>query len=107
MALIITQGEFLHRGTKRRYARTNGRDFLSQMGDIERIEARLNNIRDELSASEASSSPAANSALRDEDLRTTDAGRSPYQTASSQRNPVPLSIWVDRNRSDPAIKVST
>lgn len=106
--LIIVQGELLHRNTKRHYARTNGRDYLPQMGEINRIEARLSNIQDELKAREVVQAPApssANPALLSEDLPTTDAGRSPYQMAMSQRNPVPLSTWVDRNRSDPAIKV--
>jgi hypothetical protein len=75
------------------------------MGEIERIETRLNTIQDELKATKVPASPSANVAPQDEDVPTTDAGRLPYQTASSQRNPVPLSIWVDRNRSDPAIKV--
>ena len=98
----------MHRNTKRRYARTNGRDYLVQMGDIERIEARLNDIRDELRASQVAETSAQLSTkptLVGEDLPPVDAGRAPYQIATSQKNPIPLSAWVDRNRSDPAIKV--
>ena len=79
------------------------------MGEIERIEARLNAIHDELKAKEtkeASVSPAPPE-LQDEDVTTIDNGRSPYQIAVSQRNPVSVSIWVDHNRSDSALKVRT
>lgn len=79
------------------------------MGEIERIEARLNAIQDELKAKEtkeALTSPMPLEIL-DEDVTTTDNGRSPYQIAASQKNPVSLSNWVDRNRLDPAIKVRT
>lgn len=79
------------------------------MGEIERIEARLNAIQDELKAKETKEAPASPTPLEilDEDVTTTDNGRSPYQIASSQKNPVSLSTWVDRNRLDPAIKVRT
>lgn len=80
------------------------------MGEIDRIEARLNDIHDELEASKATKVPTPSSATLapiGEDLPTNDAGRSPYQMAASQKNQVPLSAWVDRNRSDPAIKVWT
>jgi hypothetical protein len=77
------------------------------MGDMERIEARLNAIHDELKTKEANEAPTspAPPGLLDEDLTTIDNGRSPYQIASSQRNPIPLSIWVDCNRLDLAMKV--
>lgn len=101
-------GEFLHRNSKRRYARTNGRDYLTQMGEIERIEGRLKDIQRKLKANEAPETPALTAAKPSpvsEDLPSGDAGRLPYQIAVSQKNPVPLSAWVDRNHSDPAIKV--
>jgi hypothetical protein len=75
------------------------------MGEIDRIEARLAGIWDELKASEVAKAPAPPATPVGEDLATIDAGRSPYQMATSQKNPVALSAWVDRNRSDPAIKV--
>lgn len=110
--LFVQQGELLHRHTKRRYARTNGRDYLPQMGKIERIEARLTNIQDELRARELAEVPTQSPwptgmklAHADEDLQTLDAGRSPYQMAMSQNNPVLTSIWSDRGASDPAAKV--
>lgn len=105
--LFVLQGELLHRNTKRRYARTNGRNYLPQMGEIERIEARLSDIHDTLDASMLTEAPAqlpANLAhLDDENLPTVDAGRSPYQMGVSQNNPVPISTWTN---SDPASKVS-
>ncbi|KAF8603666.1 hypothetical protein BDV93DRAFT_523134 [Ceratobasidium sp. AG-I] len=99
-------GESLHAKTKRRYARTNGRDYLSQMGEIGRIEARLNAIQEELKAKEANETATSpvSAGLLEEGILTTDDGRVPYQIALSQRNPVSLSVWVERNRSDPAIK---
>ena len=54
----------------------------------------MNAINDELKAKEANealTSPET-PGLLDEELTTINNGRSPYQIASSQRNPIPLPI---------------
>lgn len=79
------------------------------MGRIQRIESRLNEIQDDITATEGSvmTSKLPNAPPPgEEDLPTTDAGRAPYQIAASQKNPLPLSLWVDQHRSDPAVKAS-
>ncbi|KAG9090779.1 hypothetical protein FRC06_000886, partial [Ceratobasidium sp. 370] len=106
---VSTQtGELLHRHDKRRYMRTNGRDYLTQMDKIQRIETRLNNIKDGLSAPKQS--PSTKSKLRPapplvhEDLSTHDAGRSPYQIAESQKNPIIIPTGLEPRGPDPAVK---
>ncbi|EUC58469.1 hypothetical protein RSOL_256740 [Rhizoctonia solani AG-3 Rhs1AP] len=100
-------GELLHRSDKTRFTRTNGRDYLVQMNKIQRIEARLSNIQADLEKiehnlpSQSKPHPTTASTLAHEDLQTTDAGRSPYQIAVSQKNPIVLPLWL---ASDPALK---
>ncbi|KAG8699804.1 hypothetical protein FRC08_005094 [Ceratobasidium sp. 394] len=107
---VSTQtGELLHRHDKRRYMRTNGRDYLTQMGKVQRIETRLNNIKDDLAASKQSPPTKSKSRptlppLVHEDLSTHDAGRLPYQIAESQKNPIILPTGLEPHGSDAAVK---
>lgn len=77
------------------------------MGEMERIEAQLNAIQDKLKAKEASEMATlpAPAGLLEEDISTAGNSCSPYQITLLQQNPLPLSVWVERNGSDPAIKV--
>jgi hypothetical protein len=82
------------------------------MTKIERIEANLKNMQNELNTLMESqkSNPAPTTPPRaecdDEDTATLDAGQAPYQIAATQKHPIPLSYWVSQHRSDPAFKVS-
>ncbi|EUC55940.1 hypothetical protein RSOL_145610, partial [Rhizoctonia solani AG-3 Rhs1AP] len=80
------------------------------MGKIQRIETRLSDINQELDAfkqlnkATAEPTPSVTSTLAPEELLHHDAGRSPYQIAASQKNPVVLPTWLETCRSDPAVK---
>ncbi|KAG9077577.1 hypothetical protein FRC06_008826, partial [Ceratobasidium sp. 370] len=112
--LVSTQtGELVHRHSKRRYARTNGRDYLQQMDRIQWREARLRDIHQNITRSAQSSSTSRTSAIPttpvchlavDDEVPTYDAGRAPYQIAASQKNPILFPVWLDEHRSDPAFK---
>ncbi|KAG8705415.1 hypothetical protein FRC08_001682 [Ceratobasidium sp. 394] len=111
---VSTQtGELLHRHSKRRYMRTNGREYLLQMGKIQRIETRLSDIKRDLTASnqpptaQTKQSPTAPPAIAHEDLPTLDGGRSPYQIAVSQKNHVLIPIGLAKYGPDPALKEFT
>ncbi|KAG9110206.1 hypothetical protein FRC07_008220, partial [Ceratobasidium sp. 392] len=107
---ISTQtGELLHRHDKRNYTRTNGRDYLSQMGKIQRITSRLSDINDGINASESpptntNKSPLSDATKDSESLPVDDSGRSPYQIALSQKNPILVPIGLDKSGTDPAVK---
>ncbi|KAG8749084.1 hypothetical protein FRC12_013578 [Ceratobasidium sp. 428] len=101
-------GELLHRNPKKRYVRTNGRDYLPQMERIRRIETRLNDIKSDLDAATRASTsqgePAANPVPTAEDISTHDGRYPPYRIAASQKNPVVLPDWRKAQASDPATK---
>ncbi|KAG8702016.1 hypothetical protein FRC09_004999 [Ceratobasidium sp. 395] len=84
-------GELLHRNPKRRYVRTNGRDYLPQMERIRRIETRLNDIKSDLDAATRASTsqgePAAAQVPIAEDISVHDGRYPPYRIAVSQKNP--------------------
>ncbi|KAG9093796.1 hypothetical protein FRC06_011372 [Ceratobasidium sp. 370] len=108
---VSTQtGELLHRHSKRRYMRTNGREYLLQMGKIQRIETRLSDIKRDLtdlnqsSTSQSKSSPTTPPLITHEELPTLDAGRSPYQIALSQKNHILIPTGLAKYGSDPALK---
>ncbi|KAG9123570.1 hypothetical protein FRC07_014709, partial [Ceratobasidium sp. 392] len=102
-------GELLHRHSKQRYVRTNGRDYLPQMARIQQIETRLSDIKTNLDAATSAAPPDTKApttapALVHEDLPIDESGYSPYQIAMSQKNPLPLPIWLKKHASDPAFE---
>ncbi|KAG9082842.1 hypothetical protein FRC06_004827, partial [Ceratobasidium sp. 370] len=99
-------GELVHRHSKRRYARTNGKNYLAQMGKIQRIETRLDCIQTNLNNASSASTrqETTDTVSRVEDLPPVDSGRPPYQIAVSQKNPIDLPRWLEEHRSDPATK---
>lgn len=101
----------MHRHSKRRYARTNGRDYLQQMDKIQRTETRLHDIHRDIDPSAPSPTTLATASTNislatDNEVLTHDIGYAPYQVATSQKNPIILPNWLEQHRSDPAIKVS-
>ncbi|KAG9127314.1 hypothetical protein FRC07_014897 [Ceratobasidium sp. 392] len=108
--LFSTQtGKLLHRHSKQRYVRTNGRDYLPQMERIQQIETRLSDIKTNLDAATSATPPDTKApttapALVHEDLPINESGYSPYQITMSQKNPLPLPIWLKKHASDPAFK---
>ncbi|KAG8728066.1 hypothetical protein FRC10_005364, partial [Ceratobasidium sp. 414] len=111
---VSTQtGELLHRHSKRRYMRTNGREYLLQMGKIQRIETRLSDIKQDLavsnqtSAAQTKPNPTAPPPVAHEDLPTLDAGRSPYQIAVSQKSYVLIPTGLAKYGPNPALKEFT
>ncbi|KAG9085200.1 hypothetical protein FS749_004614 [Ceratobasidium sp. UAMH 11750] len=100
-------GELLHRCSKQGYARTNGRDYLPQIGKIQQIQTRLNDIQTNLDATSnvhQSMDASASTPAPAEELPAVDGGRSPYQIAASQKCPVILPLWLRDHCSDPAVK---
>ncbi|KDN41261.1 hypothetical protein RSAG8_07530, partial [Rhizoctonia solani AG-8 WAC10335] len=101
-------GELLHRHGKRRTGRTNGKKYARQMDRIQRIESRLSDIKQDIAKFEQSditkSESTTVSTLAHEELPSNEAGRAPYQIASSQKNQILLPLWLGTHRTDPAVK---
>lgn len=88
------QGELEHRTAKARYPRTDRKEFVRQMTQIERRQARIRRIR------------ARNLASNKMETETVD--RDPevhHRIAKSQNQPEHLGQFVHKHSGDPAIKV--
>ena len=94
--LILPQAELEHRNPKSRYTRTSRKGFLKQLTQIERRQARIRRIREELLT--ANKLPQETLASDPE---------VPYNIGKSQNYPVDLTPFLQAHPDDPATKVSS
>jgi hypothetical protein len=92
--LILPQAELEHRNPKSRYTRTSRKGFLKQLTQIERRQARIRRIREELV--KANKLPQETLASDPE---------VPYNIGKSQNLPVDLTPFLQAHADDPATKV--
>ena len=90
------QSEREHRTAKGRFLRTSGRLIPQQLSRIEQRQRRIRMIREKLN------SPS--SQIESEDV-TLDLGIR-YNMGTSQKFPVHIPTFLQRNQGDPAIKAS-
>jgi hypothetical protein len=93
------QGELEHRTPKSRYKRTSKKNYLKQLTQIERRQARIRQIRRQLNAGKTTSAC-------DGEVEYASSPKARYYIGKSQNEPVVLPIFLQENRGDPAIKVS-
>jgi hypothetical protein len=91
---ISPQAELEHRNPKSRYARTSKKGFLKQLTQIDRRQARIRRLREEL--------VRANK-LPQEALASDP--EAPYNIGKSQNHSVDLTQFLQANTDDPATKV--
>jgi hypothetical protein len=95
--LTIEQSEREHRTSKGRFARTSGRSVPQQLSKIEQRQRTIRMIRHNFNPSpsllETEDIVALNSTFR-------------YNIGSSEKLPVHIPTFLQRNDSDPAVKVS-
>jgi hypothetical protein len=92
----LLQGELEHRTPKSRYKRTSKKNYLKQLTQIERRQARIRQIRTRLNAGNTSGQNEVEHAF---------SPVSQYYIGKSQNEPVVLPIFLQENYGDPAIKV--
>jgi hypothetical protein len=95
--LNVNQSELEHRKSKARFLWTSGRLIPQQLSRIERQQRRISMIREKLHGSGSSS------CIESEDL-TSDPGVQ-YNMGKSQKSPVHIPTFLQKNDGDPAIKV--
>ncbi len=91
---VIPQCELEHRTSKSRYSRTNGKNFIRQISDIERRHAHIRAIRNKISSKHIPTDPV------DGDVRTR------YNIGLTQNCPISIGAFLRSNAGDPALKVS-
>jgi hypothetical protein len=91
---MVFKGELEHRRPKARYLRTSRKNFTKQLAQIERRQARIRRIREQLVRTGRFSSEIVASAP---DVR--------YNMAKSQNYPVALTQFVQKHAGDPATVV--
>jgi hypothetical protein len=91
------QSELEHRKSKARFLRTSGRLIPQQLSRIERQQHHISMIREKLHTSGSSSR------IESEDL-TCDPGVQ-YNMGKSQKFPVHIPTFLQKNEGDPAIRV--
>ena len=94
---IIYQSEREHRTSKGRYLRTSGRSIPQQLAKIEQRQRYIRMIRENLNLSHPQRDPE--SVIVDPNAR--------YNMGTSQKFPVHIPTFLQRNEGDPAIKVRT
>jgi hypothetical protein len=95
--LRLFQAELEHCTPKSRYKRTSKKNYRKQLTQIERRQARVRQIRSRLNAGKAS---------RYNEVEYASSSMPQYCIGKSQNQPVILSIFLQENRGDPAVKVS-
>jgi hypothetical protein len=88
------QGELEHRTPKARYTRTSRKDFIKQLTQIERRQARIRRIRERCQKEGRSTSEKVASTVD-----------SHHVIAKSQNHPESIPIFLQKNAGDPAVKV--
>jgi hypothetical protein len=89
------QGELEHRTTKARYRRTSRKEFVKQLTHIERCQSCIRRIR------ECNEIPD----LADDEPELISSPEAHHSMGKSQNNPWNISLFLQRNAGDPAIKV--
>jgi hypothetical protein len=92
----MTQAELEHRTPKARYTRTSRKQFVKQLAQIERRQARIRRAREQLART-----------YRTPPEKVTSNLEVPYNMGKSQNNPVNITQFIQANEGDPAIKVSS
>jgi hypothetical protein len=89
------QDELEHRTSKARYSRTNRRNFIKQLTQIERRETRIRRIRDQLKGTEK---------LMDEEVASSPDAH--YHIGKTQNYPEHIPLFLQKNAEDPAVQVT-
>jgi hypothetical protein len=85
------QAELEHRTAKSRYRRTSRKDFMKQLAQIERRQARIRRVHGKLPEAKPEVTPHN--------------PEEPYNIAKSQNNPVNVTQFVQKHAGDPATAV--
>lgn len=96
LTLMIYQSEREHRTSKGRYLRTSGRSIPQQLAKIEQRQRHIRMIRENLKVCHPQRDPE--SVVVDPNTR--------YNMGTSQKFPVHIPTFLQRNEGDPAIKVN-
>ncbi|KAG1865192.1 hypothetical protein C8R48DRAFT_601365, partial [Suillus tomentosus] len=86
-------GELEHRTSKARYHRTDRKEYVEQITRIERRQARIHHIRDE---------QAPHSVANEEEVATSPEAH--FHIGKSQNYPENITLFLQRNLGDPAVK---
>lgn len=104
---LTIQGELEHRTPKSRYGRTSKKQFVQQLTQIERREARIQRIRSKIKSRQSLLCPPSGSILHEpEFIPCSGELHTQYHVGKSQNEPVSLPSFLLNNVGDPAIKVS-
>lgn len=107
---LADQGELQHRRVKGLFSRTNKKNPISQVAQMERIQASLTDIERNLHSLEYSETKQES---LDSDLHPLPSSASPttsnihvhYEIADSQKTFLHYPTWVYRHQNDPAFHV--
>jgi hypothetical protein len=91
---LALQGELEHRSLKARYPRTDRKEFVRQMTQIERRQASVRRIR---ARNFKANKPETENVARDPDTH--------HHIGKSQNEPEHVSLFVQKYEGDPAVKV--
>jgi hypothetical protein len=90
------QSELEHRTSKARYVRTTGRSIPRELSKIERREHRIRMIREKM----------RRFVLQADQEEIVNDPRARYNMGKTQKSPVHLPTFLQKNDGDPAVKVS-
>jgi hypothetical protein len=92
----MLQGELEHRSPKARYKRTSKKNFVKQLTQLERREARIRLIRQRVAQ--------GSSTIADEEHVPTDP-MTHHHIGVAENHKQPFSMFLQSNNGDPAITV--
>jgi hypothetical protein len=96
--VIGRQGELEHRVSKSRYKRTSKKEYVRQLTQIERRQARIRAIRQKMSTKKTTVA---------EDENVSNDLRSHHCIGISEKNAEHFGTFLRLGSSDPAVKVSS
>lgn len=96
MLSFVLQGELEHRTAKARYHRTDKRDFIKQMAQLERRQERIRRIQAQSLGEGNGNSPCERVATNPD---------AHYCIGKSEDYPEHIGLFVNKNHGDPAVQV--